>query len=238
MDPAGVRIVTLAVGPLEANCYLVLDEQGRRAAVIDPGDEAERILRALGEFRVEWIAVTHAHFDHVGALKELKERTGAPFFMHPADREILAYAPDAAQLFTGRPVPQPPEPDGLLEHGQTLRLGSATIEVRHTPGHSPGGVSFVLHVTSSDPADGEGDEAATSGGRAALLGVFTGDALFAGSIGRTDLPGGDYETLLRSIRRELLTLPDTCPVYPGHGPATTIGQERRANPFLQGYPAF
>ena len=231
-----MRVETLAVGPLEANCYLVFDDEGRQAAVIDPGDEPERILQALGPYRVAWMALTHAHFDHVGALKALKEKTGAPFFMHPADREILAYAPDAAQLFTGRPVPQPPEPDGLLTHGQTLRLGPATFEVRHTPGHSPGGVSLVLWVGAGEPArEGDGAGAATSAARPALLGVFTGDALFAGSIGRTDMPGGDYATLLRSIHRELLTLPDACPVYPGHGPATTVGHERRTNPFLKGY---
>lgn len=223
----------MAVGPLEANCYLVLDNESRSAAVIDPGDEPERILQALGGYRMAWMAITHAHFDHVGALRDLKEKTGAPFFMHPADREILDYAPDAAQLFTGRPVPQPPAPDDLLEHGQTLGLGAAAVEVRHTPGHSPGSVSFVLRGASGEPPAGQGEGPTASGARGTVRGVFTGDALFAGSIGRTDLPGGDHGTLLRSIRQQLLTLPDACLVYPGHGPATTIGQERRTNPFLR-----
>lgn len=233
MERRAIEIVGLCVGPLEANCYLLLDREARLAAVVDPGDEPERILRALEGYRVEWIVATHAHFDHVGALRAVKEGTQAPFWMHPADGEILEYAPDAARLFTGRPVPPPPGPDGPLEDGQVLALGDARIEVRHTPGHSPGSVSLVVRALR--PGDGVLAPPEAGGGER-LLGVLTGDALFAGSIGRTDLPGGDYETLLRSIRDRLLTLPDPCPVYPGHGPATTIGQERKTNPFLRVHP--
>ncbi|MEW6045387.1 MAG: MBL fold metallo-hydrolase [Bacillota bacterium] len=215
MDPEAIRIVTAAVGPLEANCHLILELPSRQAAVIDPGSEPERILKELEGFQVAWILATHAHFDHVGALRAIREKTGAPFLLHPADRELLAYAPDAATLFTGAAIPEPPPPDGPLAHGQRIRLGRVTLEVRHTPGHSPGSVSFIL----AEPRPV----------------AFTGDTLFAGSAGRTDLPGGSAELLLRSIHRQLLTLPDACRVYPGHGQATTIGAERRTNPFLQGY---
>lgn len=229
MEARGLRIVTLAVGPLEANAYVLLDPATGTAGIVDPGDEPERLLQALEGYRAAWIVATHGHFDHVGAVRAVKEATGAPFLLHPDDREMLAYASDAARLFTGRPVPEPPEPDGSLSHGQRLALGRGVLEVRHTPGHSPGSVSLVLWEAEPAPAGGR---AGQGGAPPAPLGVFSGDALFAGSIGRTDMPGGDHETLLRSIRRWLLTLPDDCPVWPGHGPATTVGQERRSNPFL------
>ncbi|HEY8426432.1 MAG TPA: MBL fold metallo-hydrolase [Limnochordales bacterium] len=222
MSGLALRVLTVAVGMLQANSYVLLDDEGGAAAVIDPGDEPERILQALQGYRVQWIVATHGHFDHVGAVRAVKEATGAPFLVHPGDLELLHYAADAAQLFTGRPVPVPPDPDESLRHGQVLQVGPATLEVRHTPGHSPGSVSLVLRTPVSGSLEGS------------VRGVFTGDALFAGSIGRTDMPGGDHDTLVASIRRWLLVLPDACPVWPGHGPATTIGQERRTNPFLTG----
>lgn len=210
-----MKVLTLAVGPVQANCYLVGDPASGSAAIIDPGDEAERILRELpAQWKVSWILVTHAHFDHVGAVGALKARTGAPFLMHPADLELLRQAPETSRLFLGQPMAPPPEPDAPLAHGQRLELGALTMEVRHTPGHSPGSVSLV--VWGEPPA------------------VFSGDALFAGSIGRTDLPQANHSELLASIRRELLVLEDRTLVYPGHGPTTTIGHERRTNPFLQG----
>lgn len=222
MSGLALRVLTVTVGELQANSYLLLDDESRKAVVIDPGDEPERILQALQGYRVQWILATHGHFDHVGAVQAVKEATGAPFAMHPGDLEMLRYASDAAQLFTGRAVPTPPDPDGPLRGGQVLQVGPATLEVRHTPGHSPGSVSLVLRAPGPGSLEG------------GVRGVFSGDTLFAGSIGRADMPGGDHETLLASIRRRLLVLPDDCPVWPGHGPATTIGQERRTNPFLAG----
>lgn len=213
--PAAVRlrVVPLAVGPLQANCYLLIEPESHEACIIDPGAEPERILRSLPrEVRVRYILVTHAHFDHVGALAQVRHETQAPFLLHPDDLELLRHSPDSAERVVGVRPPPPPEPDDWLRHGQTLTLGNAVLQVRHTPGHSPGSVSLWV--------DGEPPR------------VFTGDALFAGSIGRTDLPGGNLEQLLDSIRRELLSLPDTTVVYPGHGPTTTIGHERRTNPFL------
>ncbi|WP_324716413.1 MBL fold metallo-hydrolase [Carboxydochorda subterranea] len=208
----GLRVVTLPVGMLEANCYLLIDEASGTVVVIDPGADASRILEAIGSRHVTHLLLTHGHFDHVGALAPLKEATRAPILAHPADRDMLHMAPDAAALFTGEPVPQPPAPDAALEHGQRIAVASVELQVRHTPGHSPGSVVFVM--TRPTPA------------------VFSGDTLFAGSVGRTDMPGGDPEALHRSIREQLLSLDDATPVYPGHGPSTTIGRERTTNPFL------
>lgn len=210
-----VRVIPLAVGPLGANCYILVHPPSGEACVIDPGDEGARILQELPrEVRVRYVIATHAHFDHVGAVAEVRKATGAPFLLHPQDMELLRQAPQAAERWLGfRPTP-PPEPDGLLGHGQRLQVGGLFLEVRHTPGHSPGSVSLWV----------EGEPGL----------VFTGDALFAGSIGRTDLPGGDLDQLLASIRGQLLSLPDAVVVYPGHGPTTTIGHERRTNPFLVG----
>lgn len=215
---AGIRIVTLPVGPLQANCYLIADDGAGQAIVVDPGAEGERILAAASGLAVARVLLTHGHFDHVGAVAALKEAAGAPVAMHPADGEMLAYASEAAELFTGEPVPSPPPPDEPLEHAQRIVVGRIEIEVRHTPGHSPGSVSLILY----------GPRESSSAPDA----VFSGDTLFAGSVGRTDLPGGDQAALLRSIRRELLSLGDGCVVYPGHGPATTIGRERATNPWL------
>ena len=215
VGPQTLRIVPLPVGALAANCYILIHPAGGQACIIDPGAEPERILQALPRgVQVRYVLVTHAHFDHVGAVAAVRQATGAPFLLHPSDLELLRRAPEAAELYTGQRFPPPPEPDGLLAHGQRLLLGELAIEVRHTPGHSPGSVS--LWVPAEPPV------------------VFTGDALFAGSIGRTDLPGGDHRQLVEAIRRELLSLEDRTVVYPGHGPTTTVGQERRTNPFLAG----
>lgn len=154
------------------------------------------------------IWLTHAHIDHVMGVAEVKRRTGAPIFLHPADRELYDAAPRQAEWFGLRLAPLP-APEHTLAHGDTLTIGGYRFEVRHTPGHSPGSVSFV--------------------GNGMVLG---GDVLFAGSIGRTDLPGGDLPTLLTSIQRHFLTLPDSTAVRSGHGPETTIGVERLTNPFL------
>lgn len=198
---------TLTVGPFQENCYVVRD--GDRALVVDPGDEADRVLERVGDRSVEAIVLTHAHVDHVMALTEVREATGADVWLHPADRDLYDAAHQhARQLMAMEMEPLDP-PDQELTAG-TWNAGPFEAEVLHTPGHTPGGVS--LHFADDRR-------------------VLVGDCLFARGIGRTDL-GGDRATLLASIRDKLLELPDDTVVLPGHGPPTTIGQEARANPFL------
>ncbi len=203
---------TLQLGPVGTNAYIVGDEATHRAAVVDPGDEAPRVVAVLKRLglSLEAIVATHAHFDHVGAVRPLVEATRAPFLLFEAELPVLQVAADRAALF-GISIPSPPAPDRLLREGETLALGGGAFRVVHTPGHSPGHMCLL------------GDGIA-----------FVGDVIFQGSIGRTDLPGGDYDTLLRSIATHLLPLPDATVLYNGHGPATTVGRERRTNPFLAG----
>ena len=207
-----MTIVPIPNGAFVENCYLVIDEAAQQCAIVDPGEEAGLILHRLEQAAVRPVAIwlTHAHLDHVLGVSQVRAATGAPVFLHPADRVLYDHVPDQAAAFGLRADPLVP-PDRAFAHGEGLRVGGLSFTVRHTPGHSPGSVSLV----------GEGM-------------VFGGDVLFQGSIGRTDLPGGDLETLLASIERELLVLPDSTIVYSGHGPATTIGAERRTNPFLTG----
>ena len=206
----------LTVGPLMENCYLLADEASCEAVLIDPGDEAPRLLAALDDagltLREVWL--THAHFDHVGALAGVLEARPVPVRMHPADRPLLERAREAAARWLIE-IPAPPTETLDLADGETLRLGSLEAEVLFTPGHAPGHVAFYFQNLE------EGAGA-----------VLAGDALFQGSVGRTDLPLADGPTLLRSIRERLLVLPDETTVWPGHGPETTIGRERRENPFL------
>lgn len=206
-----MNVVQIPGGPFVENCYLVIDEASNTCAVIDPGEQAGLVLHKLEASGATPVGIwlTHAHIDHVLGVPALVAATGVPTFLHPADRPLYDSVPDQAAWFGLTADPLPP-PDRGLSAGERLRLGSAEFEVRHAPGHSPGHVVFV----------GSGA-------------VFGGDVLFQGSIGRTDLPGGDYDTLLDSIARELLVLPDSTIVYTGHGPATTIGAERRTNPFLR-----
>jgi glyoxylase-like metal-dependent hydrolase (beta-lactamase superfamily II) len=194
------------------NCYLVGDEASRQCVVIDPGEEAARIGQALSDFGMQPVAIwlTHAHIDHVLGVGEVKRMTGAPVYLHPADRPLYDRVADQAAAFGMRAGPLPP-PDRAFAHGDVVRVGDLEFTVRHTPGHSPGSVSLI------------GSGAA-----------FVGDVLFQDSIGRMDLPGGDSHTLIQSIHRELLSLPDDTIVYSGHGAQTTIGRERGANPFLTG----
>lgn len=207
-----MKVVTIPNGAFVENCYLVIDETAGQCAIVDPGEDAGLILRQVEQAAVVPVAIwlTHAHLDHVLGVTRVRAATGAPVFLHPADRPLYDRVPDQAVAFGMRADPLDP-PDRGFAHGEVLRVGALSFTVRHTPGHSPGSVSVV----------GEGL-------------VFDGDVLFQGSIGRTDLPGGDLETLLASIERELLVLPDSTIVYSGHGPATTIGAERRTNPFLTG----
>ena len=210
-----MRILGLSVGPIQTNAYVFADEASGACAVIDPGAEPDRIEGAVREAagpdaRVVGILLTHAHLDHVGAVAELRARTGAPVYLHPDDAGLYRSAPEQARAF-GWGFPTPPEPDRWFADGDELEIGALRLFVRHAPGHSPG------HVVLVGPGV-----------------AFVGDCVFAGSIGRTDLPGGDGPTLLRSIRRTLLCLPDATVLYPGHGPETTVGRERRSNPFLLG----
>lgn len=204
-------IKTLAVGPIMANCYIVGCENTKSAVVIDPGDEADKILMALAESQltVKYIINTHGHFDHVGANKRLKEATGADILIHSADAFMLEQISAASMAF-GLKVEDSPPADRILEEGDTIEFGDITMKVIHTPGHSPGGIALSC------------DEI-----------VFVGDSLFYGSIGRTDFPGGDYNTLISSIKNKLFPLGDETVVYTGHGPETSIGQEKRMNPFLK-----
>lgn len=203
-------IKRLTVGPIMANCYIVGCEETRNAAIIDPGDEAQRILEAVEEasLNVVHIINTHGHFDHVGANGAVKEKTGAKLAIHSLDAPFLKVVVDSAAAWGLSAAPSP-EPDRLLEDQDTIEVGSLSFTVIHTPGHSPGGIALL--------SDGY---------------VFVGDTLFAGSIGRSDFPGGDYQTLINSIKNRLLTLPDTVQVMPGHNEPSTIGREKRFNPFL------
>ena len=207
-----MRVLQIPNGAFVQNSYLVIDEAAAVCAVIDPGEEADLILHkiAAAGARPTAIWITHAHLDHVMGVSRVRRETAAPVYLHAADRELYDHAVQQGLAF-GVAVDPPPLPDGTLAAGDTVRVGQLEFTVRHAPGHSPGSVCLV----------GEGA-------------VFTGDVLFVGSIGRTDLPGGDFDTLLRSIERELLTLPDSTIVYSGHGPETTVGHERRTNPFLTG----
>jgi len=201
------------VGPLQVNCFVVGDEATREAVVIDPGDAPRQVLALLHKhsLSLKTILCTHAHFDHVLGIREVQKATGARFLLHLADVPILHSVPGQVRLWLGQETEAPPEPDGFLSEGDIVRAGSVGLRVLHVPGHSPGSIAFV----------NDNDKV-----------IFAGDALFAGSIGRTDIPGGDFDTLMDSIHNKLLSLPDAYQVYPGHGPATTIGQERRTNPFL------
>lgn len=212
MSEATLDVRRLVLGPLQSNCYLARASGAAEALVIDPGAEPDRIVAALGEWGATPMAIllTHAHMDHIGAVRAVKERYGIPVHLHRGDRPLYDRAPQQAAAF-GLEVPPPPPPDAELEDGQVLRLAGLEIEVRHAPGHSPGGVVFVT--------DGH---------------AFVGDCVFAGSIGRTDLPGGDARTLLRSIRERILTLPEDTVLCSGHGPETTVGREAVTNPFLTG----
>jgi glyoxylase-like metal-dependent hydrolase (beta-lactamase superfamily II) len=203
----------LPVGWLQCNCSILGDPETGEALVLDPGDEVERVLDVLKRhsLNVKAIVSTHAHIDHVGGLKKLQEATGAPVLMHGDDLELYRHLNEQA-AWLGVPPPPSARVDQLLREGDTVRWGKYAANVLHTPGHTPGSVSLYM------PAQ---------------VKLLAGDTLFAGSIGRTDLWGGSMPDILRSIESKLLVLPDQTLVYPGHGPATTIGEERASNPFLQ-----
>lgn len=202
---------TVLVGELEVNCYIVAKAKGWPAVVIDPGDDAGKIRRLLQEHRLTPVSVinTHGHFDHIGCDDEF----GVPVYIHAQDASSLGDPGRNLSLLVAsspRSVRQKPK---TVEDGMTLRFEGLSFEVLHTPGHTPGGICLLL----KEPQGGI---------------VFTGDTLFCGSVGRTDLPGMSHDALIKGIRTKLLTLPDDTVVYPGHGPSSTIGEEKKHNPFL------
>jgi hydroxyacylglutathione hydrolase len=203
----------LPVGPLQCNCSIFGDERTREAMVIDPGDEIESVLEILRRhaLKVKAIVITHAHLDHIGGAQKLKLATGAPVYMNQNDVELQAMLPMQA-TWLGMREPEAVEIDASAKDGDSLLIGAAEFHVLHTPGHTQGSISLY--------APGEGK-------------LIAGDTLFEGSIGRTDLPGGDKRQILRSIHEKLLPLPEETIVIPGHGSNTTIGREKLTNPFLQ-----
>ncbi len=207
-----MKILGFTIGPLETNAYVIVDEGSRQALLVDPGLESETIYDVICAEGLELRAIvnTHGHFDHVCGNAFFKAKTGAPILLHQEDVAMMQQAPQQAMAFGFR-VPTLPPPDRLLSEGDAVVVGESRVHVLHTPGHTPGGICLC----------GDGF-------------ALVGDTLFANSIGRTDLVGGSLEILLTSIRTKLLPLPDETVVYPGHGPVTTIGEERVHNPFLTG----
>jgi hydroxyacylglutathione hydrolase len=202
----------LTVGLLEVNCYILGDEETKEAVVIDPGGDDDEILEALQSagLKLKLIIDTHGHFDHVDANQPLKAATGASIAIHEADAQMLVQPSAEALFFTGNRL-RTSQADILLKEGDVLSFGKYRLKVLHTPGHTPGGISLVLEDHTY---------------------VYVGDLLFAGSIGRTDFPGGSFEALVEAVRTKIFTLGDNYTVFPGHGPVTTVGQERQYNPFF------
>ncbi len=199
----------LIVGPLEENSYIIGDEATKEAIVVDPGDESDRIIEIIQDrnLRVHSIICTHTHFDHVGAVGDIKKATGARILIHKEDQQIYETAKDQA-AFWGYDFDDIPQPDGFIDEGDTIQVGNMNFKVMHTPGHSPGGICLY----------GDGV-------------LITGDTLFKGSVGRTDFPGGSMEELRKSFRR-LLSLPENTKIFSGHGPESTVGIEKRTNYFV------
>jgi glyoxylase-like metal-dependent hydrolase (beta-lactamase superfamily II) len=206
-------IKTLVVGPFAANCYVVGSPTIKQGMIIDPGAEGQSILKMVHQTRlsITIIVITHAHIDHVGAVRELQQSTGAQFALHEAEKGLSLSSPMRVLTSLGiSPIKSPPKPDRILKDDDRINIGDLHFQVLHTPGHSAGGICLY----------GQGV-------------VFSGDTLFNFGVGRTDFPGMSHERLMKSIREKLMVLPDETIVYPGHGPPSTIGDERRGNPFLQ-----
>jgi hydroxyacylglutathione hydrolase len=202
----------LTVGLLEVNCYIIGDEETKEAVVIDPGGDEDEILEVLNYHRLnlKYIIDTHGHFDHVDANQPLKEATGAQILIHEVDAHLLSQPSAEAMFFTGNRL-RLSQADILLKEGDVISFGKYRLQVLHTPGHTPGSISLVMEGHTY---------------------VYVGDLLFAGSIGRTDFPGGSFEALINAVRTKIFPLGDNYNVYPGHGPVTTVGHERRYNPFF------
>jgi len=202
----------LTVGLLHTNCFVLIDDASKEAWIIDPGGNAGDIHRVLddAQARLTRIINTHAHFDHLLAAPDIKAATNATFHLHQAEQPVLDYTPLAVKSWLGWDWGPPPEVDAYLQHGEILHLGANELEVRHVPGHSPGSIIFVEHEARR---------------------AWVGDTVFRENVGRTDLPGGNHSQLIRAINEQILTLPDDYTLFPGHGPFTTVGHERRHNPF-------
>ena len=205
-----MKYESLIVGPLETNCYLVFCPETLECAVVDPGAEGDQIIRLIEKrsFKPTLLLNTHGHIDHIGANKDIKERYDIPFYIHSADSPMLVSVLQSEMgIFMG--AKDSPPPDHFFEDGEKIEIGKSFLKVIHTPGHSPGSVSFL----------GDGF-------------LLSGDTLFCGGVGRTDLPGGSWQEMVSSINNKILTLPDEMIVLPGHGPHTTVGQEKSSNPFI------
>jgi hydroxyacylglutathione hydrolase len=213
-DAVELEVQGVTVGLFRENCWIVGSRRRGEACVIDPGDEPEEILALARDMgvRITRVLASHAHLDHIMAARAIVEATGAPFLLHEADRLMAEHMPTAAKMWMGRDVPPAPVPDAFPTDGQDIEVAGVTLRVLHTPGHTPG--SLCLYAADAH-----------------LL--FSGDTLFRESIGRTDLPGGDTEQILRSIAERLYTLPPDTRVLPGHMQETTIGHERARNPFVR-----
>jgi len=201
---------TITVGPMGVNCYLIGCEKTKAGAVIDPGDDAPVILNAIKQedLDIQYILLTHGHVDHLAHLMKLQDKINAEFLMHQEDAFLLKGLFAQALMF-GLPNPGNPKADRFISDGEEIKLGDLKIKILHTPGHSPGSVTYFVEDK-----------------------LFVGDLIFSGSIGRTDLPKGDYQTLINSVETKIFSLPDETIIYPGHGPETTVGQEKATNPFF------
>jgi len=211
MTSSRPEVETLIVGPLCSNCYIVWDEKEKLGVIIDPGDDAEIIIDRVNELgiKIKFILATHGHFDHVGGVAKLRKNLQTVFLAHEGDFFFIEDGENAAKRW-GIAIDKPPKPDRFIKDGEKIKFGEFELEVLHTPGHSPGGVSFLYDRM-----------------------LFGGDTLFQGSIGRTDFRKGSFEDLSNSIKTRLYTLPDDTIVYTGHGPITTIGDEKRYNAFVR-----
>ena len=202
----------IPVGPLNVNCYIVGECEGGEAVIIDPGGNSEIILNTVSKYnlKIKYIINTHCHFDHVGAIMEVRDNTGASFLIHEDGNKMLSSAKHSAKMFMNIDIEDPPPADSYLGDGDIINFGTLKFQIIHTPGHSPDGICLLSAES-----------------------IFTGDTLFSRAIGRTDLPWSNYDVLIESITSKLLPLNDDLQVYPGHGKSTTIGIERKFNPFLK-----
>jgi hydroxyacylglutathione hydrolase len=224
----------LPVGMLQCNCHIVGDPRTREAIVIDPGDDAARILEVVERhhFKVVAIVVTHTHIDHVIGLRRVHDATGAPVYVHADDLDLYRML-EVQASWLGWKTPEKAHIDQLMQEGDVIRWGGFSAQILHTPGHTPGSICLYMpsdiHAASAEENAASGKSAGGGTGQ-----LFAGDTLFSGSIGRTDLWGGSFQGIIRSLKGKLLELPDDTVVYPGHGDMTTIGKERATNPFLVG----
>jgi glyoxylase-like metal-dependent hydrolase (beta-lactamase superfamily II) len=205
------KIRKVTVGPLETNCYILVNENTNNAVVVDPGWDSSKIIKALRDAHIKYIIATHGHFDHVSAIKNLKETKGGLFIIHKLDLEMLSYARVSSYFLLGVNIDEPPTPDMIIDNEPEIEFEDLKLKIIHIPGHSPGSIGIYIKEINT---------------------LLSGDTIFMDSIGRTDIPGGSDEELRNSLRRLFQILPDTTIIYPGHGPETTLGREKNINPFI------